>query len=320
MLMKPTNLPFITMMVLGSMISISANSWFPIWLGLEMNIMGFIPLIVNKSNIFSIEASLKYFLVQAISSSILLLSSIQNNFFLFPTELINMSLLIKLGAAPFHFWVPSIAGSISWSNLGLFLTWQKLAPMMILTINMTTSIMMMTSLILSLMFGPIGGLSQTNMKKMLAFSSIAHMGWVITTIMMSFNLVALYFVIYSTNLLMVISMMKNFQISSLNNSTMLSKKSKIMLYSMMLNMGGMPPLLGFFPKLMTLTLLIKMNMILLCLPLLTSAIINLFFYLRLTYLALVLMIKKKNVFMYNYNTYKIKKTNYKPSSIYSNYI
>lgn len=299
MIIKPANLPFIIIIILGTIISISANSWFPIWFGIEINIIGFIPLIINKSNIFSIEASLKYFLIQTIRSSILLLISIQNNFSILPIELINLALLIKLGAAPFHFWVPSVAERISWNSLGILLTWQKLAPVTILIINIKFSNIIIRALLLSLLFGSMGGINQTSTKKILAYSSIAHIGWIITSIILRFNLTIIYFIIYSINLFLSIRIIKNLQIISINNSIIITKKRKIIFYLTILNIGGIPPLLGFFPKLITLIILIKINIVALSLILLIRAIINLFFYLRITYLSLRINnnIKKINLFL-----------------------
>nr|YP_004021838.1 NADH dehydrogenase subunit 2 [Opilio parietinus]ADI92917.1 NADH dehydrogenase subunit 2 [Opilio parietinus] len=286
MKLKPSSISFILMMMLGSIISLSANSWFPIWLGMEMNIIGFIPLMIDKKNIFSTEAALKYFIIQSISSSLLLLMSIQNNFYMLSSQFINLALITKLGAAPFHFWVPSVAKNLSWLNMGVLLTWQKLAPLVIINMNTTISLDMLLVILLSLMMGSLGGLYQTNMKMMMAFSSISHMGWIMGAMMGGMNLMLLYFLIYSFSLMMTLIMLATFGIYNINKSFLTSKKSKLLIYMNMLNLGGMPPLLGFFPKMFTLMMLIKMNFVLISFTMIISAIINLFFYLKLTYSAL----------------------------------
>nr|YP_001936224.1 NADH dehydrogenase subunit 2 [Phalangium opilio]ACA66078.1 NADH dehydrogenase subunit 2 [Phalangium opilio] len=297
MLMKPSSLSFIMMMLLGTLISISATSWFPIWLGMEMNIIGFIPLIINKKNILTSESALSYFTIQSVSSSALLLFSIQNNFFMLSTDIITIALLTKLGAAPFHFWVPSITENISWNMMTLLLTWQKFAPLMILNIHNKMSNLIMLTLISSAIWGSLGGLFQTSTSKMLAFSSIAHMGWLISATMCSTNMVMMYFLIYSLSLIFASMTMKSLKMNSINSTLFTTKKNKILIYTLMLNMGGMPPLLGFFPKLMVLSMLLKLDWMILSMILIMSAMMNLFFYIRLSYVALMLnSFSKKNIF------------------------
>jgi NADH-ubiquinone oxidoreductase chain 2 len=100
---------FVTLLMTGTILAVSANSWFTAWLGLEINLMGLIPLILVKLNSNSTEAAIKYFLAQAIASIILVLialtekSSFQTYIILDANILILSALAIKAGIAPFHF-------------------------------------------------------------------------------------------------------------------------------------------------------------------------------------------------------------------------
>jgi NADH-ubiquinone oxidoreductase chain 2 len=98
----------------GSLIAISASSWLGAWIGLEINLLSFIPLMSDKFNQFSTEAALKYFLTQALASSILLFGVLYlgiSNQLTFSSSLeetslnilLSSTLLLKMGAAPFHF-------------------------------------------------------------------------------------------------------------------------------------------------------------------------------------------------------------------------
>nr|UFZ13398.1 NADH dehydrogenase subunit 2 [Neohermes filicornis] len=288
-------------LILGTIISISSNSWLGAWMGLEINLLSFIPLMSNLNNILSNESSLKYFLVQALASSILLFSVILNFFnssSMFMLEinnlnqvLINSSLLLKMGAAPFHFWFPSVMENLNWFNCMILMTWQKIAPLVLISYSLNFNFILMT-IITSLIIGAIGGFNQTNLRSLMAFSSINHLGWILSAMLINENLWMTYFLFYSFLSIIIVYSFNNFQIyhinqlySSLNFNLIL----KFFLLMNLLSLGGLPPFLGFLPKLLIIQTLSLNNYFFLLFILVMTTLITLFFYIRITYTAFMLM-------------------------------
>nr|WMC20889.1 NADH dehydrogenase subunit 2 [Helicocranchia sp. n SB-2022] len=294
----PSNFLFIMIMIMGTMMSLSSSHWLTMWVGLELNLMGFLPLMNIKGKTLEAEASMKYFIIQSMSSSILIISSIlMYNFNLswysmFTNNLISftmlMSLIMKLGGAPMHFWLPSITKQMSWMNLFLMLTWQKIAPLFMTSlINTNLNITMLIS-VLSTIMGSIMALNQTNIQLIMTYSSISHLGWMLSTISINSSLTLIYFINY---ILISMPLMNMLSLSLGNHLFMLTQKNKtnnIMTIMLILSLGGLPPLLGFMSKLIILISLTNMKMMMLTLFLLTGTLISLYFYLNMS---LMLMIK-----------------------------
>nr|QRW36306.1 NADH dehydrogenase subunit 2 [Hydroporus brevis] len=313
---------FISMLFMGTMITISSFSWLGIWMGLEINLLSFIPLINMKNNQLSSESSIKYFLIQALASSILLFtiimfiskSKMMNEMFMFNKTLMmimNSAILLKLGAAPFHFWFPEIMDGLNWMNSLILLTWQKIAPMMILSYTMKMNYFIYMIIILSTFIGSIGGLNQTSLRKILAYSSINHIGWMLSSFIMNEIIWTMYFLIYSVISFSIIFMFNKFNIFILNQLFSLMNNFYIIKYFMLMNLlslGGLPPFLGFLPKWMIIQNL-SINNFLLTTFMITMTLITLFFYLRISYSSLMInnnelnftMIMNKN----NYNNMMI---------------
>nr|UQJ73473.1 NADH dehydrogenase subunit 2 [Diamesa sp. 10XL] len=295
---------FITLMS-GTLITISSTSWFGAWMGLEINLLSFIPLMMNTNNLLSSEASLKYFLTQALASSILLfgvifffmLSNWSNpSLITYTNLLIASSLLLKSGAAPFHFWFPSVMEGLSWNNSLILMTWQKIAPMVLLSycLNMNFFIIV---IILSIFIGSLGGLNQTSLRKLMAFSSINHLGWMVAGMMNSENLWMIYFMFYSFLSMAIIFMFNNFKLFNINQMFGLFNSNsivKFMMFLSLLSLGGLPPFMGFLPKWLIIESLINMNMFFLLTLMVTFTLITLFFYLRICYAAFLLNHNENN--------------------------
>nr|YP_009171539.1 NADH dehydrogenase subunit 2 [Henicus brevimucronatus]AJW76394.1 NADH dehydrogenase subunit 2 [Henicus brevimucronatus] len=300
MLNNPTKLLFLSTLMGGTMITISSNSWFSAWMGLEINLLSFIPLMTNSSNILSTEASLKYFLVQALASTSLLFSIIlmhlssdmsilmNNNLFL---TLISSTLLLKMGAAPFHFWFPGTMEGLNWINCLILMTWQKIAPLMLLSyvikMSMFTAMIIMSSIII----GSLGGLNQTSLRKLMAYSSINHLGWMIAAMISGENLWELYFFIYSFLSASLIFLFTSSQIMYMNQGFLMMNKTPMMkfcLFSLLLSLGGLPPFLGFLPKWLIIQSMTELNMIFITTMMVIFTLITLFFYLRLCFSAFLM--------------------------------
>nr|AEY80453.1 NADH dehydrogenase subunit 2 [Mycodrosophila sp. FZ-2012] len=290
---------FVIMMMAGTMITVTSNSWLGAWMGLEINLLSFIPLMSDTTNFKATEASLKYFLTQALASTILLFSVIllmlkinmnyENN-----TSAISMillsALLLKSGAAPFHFWFPNLMEGLTWMNALLLMTWQKIAPLMLIS-HLKVDSILLVSIILSVTIGSIGGLNQTSLRKLMAFSSINHLGWMLSSLMVSESIWLVYFLFYcflSFTLTFMFNAFKLFHLNQLFTWFMDSKIMKFTLFMNFLSLGGLPPFLGFFPKWMVIQQLVFSQQFFLLFMLMMTALITLFFYLRICYAAFML--------------------------------
>nr|YP_010384950.1 NADH dehydrogenase subunit 2 [Arcotheres purpureus]UPL64947.1 NADH dehydrogenase subunit 2 [Arcotheres purpureus] len=279
---------FFTTLILGSILTISSPSWFGAWIGLELNLMSFIPLITIKTSAYFSETALKYFLIQALGSTLLITSSFMSMHApLFGMMLILFSLLLKVGSAPFHFWFPHIMEGLQWPQIFILSTIQKLAPLILLSYLSKTYIIikvLLLSSILSAMVGALGGLNLSSLRKIIAFSSINHLSWMLMAIIMSDSLWFMYFTIYSVILVSITSMFhkfKSFTLSDLfkpnTNQTLFSIFFACNLFSL----SGLPPFLGFIPKWLLIQMLADSKLFIPLLFLLLATLITLYFYLRI---------------------------------------
>nr|AEY80447.1 NADH dehydrogenase subunit 2 [Apenthecia hispida] len=306
---------FLIMMMMGTMISVTSNSWLSAWMGLEINLLSFIPL-MSDNNLMSTEASLKYFLTQAFASTILLFSIIMlllknnvnmdmNNSLIF--YILLSSLLPKSGAAPFHFWFPNMMEGLTWINSLLLMTWQKIAPLMLISYMNNNNNLLLISSIMSVMIGALSGLNQTSLRKLMAFSSINHLGWMLMSLMINESLWIMYFMFYSflsIILIMMFNMFKTYHLNQLFSIFFYQKTLKFVMFMNFLSLGGLPPFLGFFPKWLVIQQLTFNNQLFSLFILLMTTLITLFFYLRVCYSAFMLNYFEMNTF------YKMKINNF----------
>nr|YP_009346041.1 NADH dehydrogenase subunit 2 [Pseudocosmetura anjiensis]AQM39798.1 NADH dehydrogenase subunit 2 [Pseudocosmetura anjiensis] len=312
MFTNPSKILFLSTLMIGTFISISSTSWLGVWMGLEINLLSFIPLMSNSKNILSTEASLKYFLVQAIASSLLLFSLIMmflmsNMAFMLNHEvfllLISSTLLLKMGAAPFHFWFPGTMEGLNWWNNLILMTWQKIAPLMLLSYMIKMNLFFSTIIVLSILIGSLGGLNQTSLRKLMAYSSINHLGWMIAAMISGENLWVLYFLTYSFLSAAIIFIFNNFQIFHINQNFILMNNDpqvKFCMFSLLLSLGGLPPFLGFLPKWLVIQAMTEMNSLLIITLMVITTLLTLFYYLRITFSAFLFSYTE---IKWNYNYY-----------------
>nr|AAS91451.1 NADH dehydrogenase subunit 2 [Macroglossus minimus] len=316
----------ITTIMTGTIIVMMSSHWLMVWIGFEMNMLAIIPILMKKYNPRSMEASTKYFLTQATASMLLMLAVTINLVYsgqwsttspLTPTAstIMTLALAMKLGLSPFHFWVPEVTQGVSLMSGLILLTWQKLAPMSIMyqispTIN--TDLLLGMSM-LSIAVGGWGGLNQTQLRKIMAYSSIAHMGWM-TTIMIYNPTVALlnltiYILMTTTTFTML---MYNSTTTTLSLSNTWNKTPLITtaILAVMLSMGGLPPLSGFMPKWMIIQELTKNNNIIMPTTMAMMALLNLYFYMRLTYSTSLTMFPTTNNTKMKWQFKTMKSTNH----------
>nr|ANE11590.1 NADH dehydrogenase subunit 2 [Canis lupus familiaris]ANE13045.1 NADH dehydrogenase subunit 2 [Canis lupus familiaris]ANE13149.1 NADH dehydrogenase subunit 2 [Canis lupus familiaris]ANE13253.1 NADH dehydrogenase subunit 2 [Canis lupus familiaris] len=309
--MKPPILIIIMATIMtGTMIVMLSSHWLLIWIGFEMNMLAIIPILMKKYNPRAMEASTKYFLTQATASMLLMMgvtinllysgqwviSKISNPI---ASIMMTTALTMKLGLPPFHFWVPEVTQGITLMSGMILLTWQKIAPMSILyqiSPSINTNLLMLMALT-SVLVGGWGGLNQTQLRKIMAYSSIAHMGWMAAIITYNPTMMVLNLTLYTLMTLSTFMLfMLNSSTTTLSLSHMWNKFPLItsMILILMLSLGGLPPLSGFIPKWMIIQELTKNNMIIIPTLMAITALLNLYFYLRLTYSTALTMFPSTN--------------------------
>nr|AAZ06515.1 NADH dehydrogenase subunit 2 [Anolis nubilus] len=283
----------------GTIITMSSFHWLMAWIGLKINTLAIVPIIATPHHPRSTEAAMKYFLTQAAASSMILFSSMTNAWHLGTWDitqlnytpsavLLTAALSMKLGLAPLHFWLPEVLQGSTLYTAFIIVTWQKLAPMslMYLTINNLNTPTLLILGLLSAVIGGWGGLNQTQTRKIMAYSSIAHLGWMasISSIMMNIMIMSLMIYLIMTTALffsLILSKSKTIQ-DTTATWTITPILATIMMLSL-LSLGGLPPLTGFAPKWLIMEELVTQNLIPMATIMALSSLLSLFFYLRLTY-------------------------------------
>nr|YP_009738371.1 NADH dehydrogenase subunit 2 [Hydrictis maculicollis]QIB71867.1 NADH dehydrogenase subunit 2 [Hydrictis maculicollis] len=330
--MKPLVLTAIMSTVIsGTMMVLMSSHWLTVWIGFEMSMLAIIPILMKKFNPRAMEASTKYFLTQATASMLLMLGIIINLLLTGqwtvlstpnPTtsNMMTVALAMKLGLSPFHFWVPEVTQGIHLSSGMILLTWQKIAPLSVLyQISPSTNpSLLMTMAAMSVLTGGWGGLNQTQLRKILAYSSITHMGWMIAVTAYNPTLMLLNLMIYITMTLGTFTLfILNSSTTTLSLSHMWNKLPLItsLILMIMLSLGGLPPLSGFIPKWMIIHELTKNNMIASAMFMAMTALLNLYFYLRLTYATALTMFPSTNTMKMKWQFENTKRTTLLPPLI-----
>nr|YP_009685505.1 NADH dehydrogenase subunit 2 [Pachypanchax playfairii]QDS02597.1 NADH dehydrogenase subunit 2 [Pachypanchax playfairii] len=283
---------------LGTTITFASTHWLLAWMGLELNTLAILPLMAQHHHPRAVEATTKYFLVQATAAATILFAGISNAWFTgqweiqqmshpLPCTLLILALALKIGLAPLHTWLPEVLQGLN-LNTGLILsTWQKLAPFSIIVqLNTPYSPTLIILGITSTLIGGWGGINQTQLRKILAYSSIAHLGWMILVLQFSptLTLLALFtYIAMTSSLFLLFNFIKATNINTLattwSKAPVLTAFTPLVLFSL----GGLPPLTGFLPKWMILQELTKQDLAPIATIAALSALLSLYFYLRLSY-------------------------------------
>nr|ALG36726.1 NADH dehydrogenase subunit 2 [Tylototriton panhai]ALG36728.1 NADH dehydrogenase subunit 2 [Tylototriton panhai]ALG36731.1 NADH dehydrogenase subunit 2 [Tylototriton panhai]ALG36734.1 NADH dehydrogenase subunit 2 [Tylototriton panhai]ALG36737.1 NADH dehydrogenase subunit 2 [Tylototriton panhai] len=283
----------------GTITTLSSSHWFLAWVGLEINTLAIIPLMTKMHHPRATESATKYFLTQATASALILFSTITNAWATgewtiiamndsMSTLILTIALAIKLGIAPFHLWLPDVMQGLNLTTCLILTTWQKLAPMslMIMTGHQLNTNLLITMAMLSTILGGWGGLNQTHMRKMMAYSSIAHLGWMTLILSFSPNLTTLNLMIYLMLTSSMFLMMMTLTATNMNKLSTSWLKTPLLASSMMITLmalGGLPPTSGFLPKWLILQEMTKQHLGTVSTLMAMSALLSLFFYLRLSY-------------------------------------
>nr|UXX61807.1 NADH dehydrogenase subunit 2 [Tinamotis pentlandii] len=291
--------------LLGSLITTTSSHWVPAWVGLEINTLATLPFISKSHHPRAVEATIKYFLVQASASALMLFASATNAWYSGqwditelnnPTSstLMSVAIAMKLGLAPFHFWLPEVLQGSSLITALLLSTLIKLPPLTILiTISPSLNPTILTLLAtVSIALGGWMGLNQTQIRKILAFSSIAHLGWM--TIIITYNphlttMTFCFYTIMTTSSFLSLNTANVTNIPTLMTSWTKNPPLNANLLLVLLSLAGLPPLSGFLPKWMILQELVIQETTPTAIIIATMSLLGLFFYLRLSYYTTIVL-------------------------------
>nr|ATU86616.1 NADH dehydrogenase subunit 2 [Lonchura flaviprymna] len=296
-------LVFITSLLLGSTITISSNHWIMAWTGLEINTLAILPLISKSHHPRAIEAATKYFLTQAAASALVLFSSMINAWHTGQWDITQLThpvscliltsaIAMKLGLVPFHFWFPEVLQGSPLTTGLILSTAMKLPPLTLLfmTSPSLNPTLLVTLAILSAALGGWMGLNQTQTRKILAFSSIAHLGWMAIIITYNPKLTLLNFYLYAlmtATVFMTLNSMKVLKLSTLMTAWTKAPSLSAILLLTLLSLAGLPPMTGFLPKWLIIQELTKQDMAPTATIISLLSLLGLFFYLRLAYCATI---------------------------------
>ena len=308
---------FILFAILGSFVLISSNNFLTAFIGLELQSLSlYLMAAFNTKNLNSNEAGIKYFSLGALSSGFLLFGismiyfdtasfTFQNleNFSTISEvglALVLIALFFKVSAAPFHIWTPDVyEGSPTISTL-FFASLPKFASLIFLfriyhelNIPKIDSLNYIFQLVcaISLLVGVYGAITQKVIKRLLAFSSINHIGFMLLAIMsyqyMSEGTIFFYLIIYLVTIFGVFSVILNLRTSEgeitlltgLNGLKASSGSKAISMLVFLFSLAGIPPFAGFFAKFFILSASINEGLYLLSVIAVISSVIAAFYYL-----------------------------------------
>ena len=317
---------------LGMMIMISANHLLLLYLGIELLSLSLYSVIAfNKKSIYSSEAAVKYYILGAMSSGFLLfgisliygltgslfyheisqqisllnLSNIDDDIrvlgLIFSLTFIFISLAFKFGAAPFHMWIPDVYhGSLitttlllsSVPKIAVFIILIKLLGLVFSGLEVFWSDIMKILAVLSIIIGNITAIAQTNIKRMLAYSTIANIGFILLALSIgsyeSFIAAMFYTVTYVITTILAFGLLSqllsdNNGIEEIKDISGLAKYNPLaafMLLVLMLSYIGIPPFLGFHAKLFVIQSLVQSNNVVLGIFAVIMTVIGSYYYLR----------------------------------------
>ena len=312
--------------LLGMMVMISASHFLTLYLGLELLSLSLYAMVaLQRDSATATEAAMKYFILGALASGLLLYGmsmlygatgtleiaavsdaithGVQNKALLtFGLVFVVSGLAFKLGAVPFHMWVPDVYHGAPTAITMLISTAPKLAAfafvMRILVealqpLVVDWSGMLAILAVLSMAVGNISAIAQTNIKRMLAYSTIAHMGFLLLGILSGgiegYGAAMFYVVVYvlmslgAFGVIMLLSR-AGFEADTLNDFKGLNQRSPWLAFMMLLlmfSMAGVPPTVGFYAKFSVLQAVISTGHIPLAIMAVLLSLIGAFYYLRI---------------------------------------
>jgi len=311
--------------LLGMMVMVSASHFLTIYLGLELLSLSLYTMVaMNRDSGESTEAAMKYFVLGAIASGMLLygmsmlygatgtleiakvkaaisLMSADNIILVFGLVFIVVGLAFKVGAVPFHMWVPDVYHGAPTSVALYISSAPKIAAFAMIMRLLVGGLdgmvaswqgMLIILAILSMGLGNLIAISQTNIKRMLAYSAISHMGFFLLGILSGtdngYASAMFYVLVYAVMSLggfgiIILLSRQGFEADSLDDFKGLARRSPwvaFLMLLMMLSMAGVPPMVGFYAKLMVVQSVIDAGLLWLAVVAVLMAVIGAYYYLR----------------------------------------
>ncbi len=317
----------IALAVTGMMMMVSSGDLMSLYMGLELQSLAlYVVASLRRDSLKSTEAGLKYFILGALSSGLLLYGSALTYGYagttvfagiisvvseghlpmglLFGLTFISVGLAFKVSAVPFHMWTPDVYEGSPTPVTAFFATAPKVAAMALFArvahdafgnaVGDWTQIIAFLS-VLSMFVGAIAAIGQTNIKRLMAYSSIAHMGFALMGLAagteQGVQAMLVYMAIYVTmnvgTFAFILSMERDGKpvtdIKSLNQYWRQDSTRAIAVLLLMFSLAGIPPLLGFFGKFAVLEAAVQADMAWLAVAGVIASVIGAFYYLRIVY-------------------------------------
>ncbi|MBT3953664.1 MAG: NADH-quinone oxidoreductase subunit NuoN [Rhodobacterales bacterium] len=317
------------MSILGMMVMVSGHSLLTLYLGLEIMSLSLYALIATaRDRASAIEAALKYFVLGAIASGLLLygmsmiygisgsldisqissfasastLGSQQTLILNFGLVFLVIGIAFKLGAVPFHMWVPDVYQGSPTSVTMFLSTVPKIAAIALLIRLLIDGLgelqhywadLFMILAVLSIAIGSLVALTQTNIKRMLAYSTISHIGFVllgfVTGVVDGYGAAVFYVLAYILMSLaafgsIIVLNRKGFEADQISDFQGLSKHSPwfaLIMLVVMLSMAGVPPFIGFYSKLFILQQVVAEGYVIFAITAVIFAVISAYYYLQI---------------------------------------
>lgn len=292
--------------VLSSLLLVSSVNWLSIYLAIELQTLTlFILVAIKRESAYSTEGGLKYFVLGAVSSGLLLFgcallyglsgqTSVQGLNSCLTADvgkiLITVSLLFKLSVAPFHMWAPDVYDGSATIIAATLATISKIAIFSVLVQIGPVINMVLVCAIFSIICGSIGALNQTKIKRLLAYSGIGHMGFVLFGVAIgsleSIQASLIYMIIYvimticSFSIILSLNLTKNLIVEVSG----ISRENSVLALTLalsFLSIAGIPPLAGFLSKWLILLAGISSGYYLICILIVLSSVIAGVYYVRL---------------------------------------
>ncbi|UAT98642.1 NADH dehydrogenase subunit 2 (mitochondrion) [Muscidifurax raptorellus] len=281
---------FIPMLIISNFLMLITNSFFSMWMIMEINLISFICLMIYDKNL-KMNNLINYFLIQVYNSYMFLLSMILMNYNLMDSMiyLMNLSMLIKMGSPPFYMWYLKLLNNLNWMNIFFLSTLQKIIPLIILKnilVMEMSMIMNLIIMILASMYSSFKGLNELNIKNIFCYSSIIQMSWIMILMMFNEIFCMLYLLIYTLIMLNLCISFNNMNINNIMYMYIIKLNNKFNYYMMnmsIISLAAIPPMFGFLMKLGSIQIMNYYLSFSVMMFLIFNSLISMNFYLRIMF-------------------------------------